>query len=97
MCGTSIKLFQISYILINLDHYYKEPYAVSVRINAVEPSGAKLRVAIYVNYVEKWFGYLGSGESSPTIVCVDQETMVDVCNNTQGYIEYRGLITWVMH
>ncbi|MBS7651918.1 hypothetical protein KEJ13_02145 [Candidatus Bathyarchaeota archaeon] len=82
MCGYEYQTISGELYFGQSHHYYKEPYTISVRIDAVEPSGAKLRVAIYVNYVEKWFGYLGSEESSPTIVCEDQETMVDICNNT---------------
>jgi len=80
------------------DHYGpREPYAVKVKMKKVEPAGTKVRVAIIVNGVKKWRGYLGSGESSPTITCNDQETVIDVYNTLYGYVKYKGRITWIMH
>lgn len=56
------------------------PYAVSVHISTLTPSGYKVNVTITVNGVKKWGGLLGAGESSPTINCNDQYTEVHIAN-----------------
>lgn len=75
----------------------KEPYAVSVKINSVSPSGKKLTVTIFVGRDPEWAGLLGAGQSSPTITCNDQTTYVRVENQNDVTVTYTGQIDWVFH
>lgn len=76
----------------------RTPYAVSVHINSISPSGYKVEVTITVNGVMKWAGQLGAGESSPTITCDDQYTTIHIANpNGNPSINVKGYIHWVMH
>jgi hypothetical protein len=74
-----------------------EPYAVSVKINTVSPSGYKVTVSIKVAGATQWSGALGAGESSPTITCNDQTTYVQVVNLNDVTVTYTGQIDWVFH
>jgi len=74
-----------------------EPYAVSVKINTVSPSGYKVTVSIKVAGITKWSGALGAGESSPTITCNDHTTYVQVINLNDDTVTYSGQIGLVYH
>lgn len=71
--------------------YY--PYAVSIRINTLSPSGYTLTVTIKVNGVVKWSGELGAGQSSPTITANGGTTYVRVLNQNDVSIHYTCTIT----
>lgn len=73
--------------------YY--PYAVSVRIDSVSPSGLKLTVTINVNGQTVWSGALGAGESSPTITANGLEVVVYVVNYNYATVSYTGTITLI--
>jgi len=79
-------------------NFTRKPYAVSVHIDTLSPSGYKVDVTIYVSSKLKWSGQLGAGESSPTITCNDQYTEVHIGNpNGNPEVHITGYIDWVMH
>lgn len=73
--------------------YY--PYAVSVRINTVSPSGYTLTVSIISGGQTKWSGELGAGQSSPTITCNGAATYVRIFNQNSVSIHYTSRITLI--
>lgn len=79
--------------------FSRYPYAVSVHISTLTPSGYKVDVTITVNGVLKWGDQLGAGESSPTITCNDNYTEVHIANpnGSQETVHVTGYIDWVMH
>lgn len=84
---------------LDFNHGYSygpyNPYAVSVTINSVSPSGLKVTVNIQVGGISKWTGDLGAGQSSPTITADGGTTYVRVMNNNQQTVTYAGTITLI--
>ncbi|MBS7630270.1 hypothetical protein KEJ47_01630 [Candidatus Bathyarchaeota archaeon] len=74
-------------------YYY--PYAISVRINTLSPSGYTLTVSIISGGQTKWSGELGEGESSPTITCNGAQTYVRIVNQNSVQIHYTSTITLI--
>ena len=70
--------------------YY--PYAITVRLNTVNPSGKKLTVSIWVNGVQQWSGSLGAGQQSATITCNGGTTYVKLKNNNSVDVWYTGRV-----
>jgi len=71
--------------------YY--PYALSVKINSVSPSGRTLTVVIKVNGTPLWSGELGAGQSSPTITANGGTTYVKITDNNDVTVTYTGTMT----
>jgi len=84
-------------LLTNQYHQYGAyyPYAVSVKINTVSPSGRTLTVVIKVNGTPQWSGELGAGQSSPTITANGGTTYVKITNNNDVEVTYTGKITLI--
>lgn len=79
--------------------FSRDPYAVSVHIDVILPSGYKVEVTIVVSGLKKWSGLLGAGESSPTINCNDQHTVVHIANlnDNPPLSRVAGYVHWIMH
>jgi len=79
--------------------FARDPYAVSVHIDVIMPSPYKVDVTIVVGGIKKWGGLLGVGESSPTINCNDQHTVVHIANpNGNPRLDRdAGYVHWIMH
>jgi hypothetical protein len=71
------------------------PYAISVKINTVSPSGYTLTVSIISGGQTKWSGELGAGQSSPTITVNGNTTYVRIFNQNSVTITYTGTITLI--
>lgn len=71
------------------------PYAISVKINTVSPSGYTLTVSIISGGQTKWSGELGAGQSSPTITVNGASTYVRILNQNSATITYTGKITLI--
>lgn len=81
------------------EEFTSEPYAVSVHIDEISPTGYSVDVTIYAGSELKWSGQLGEGENSPTITCNDQYTEVHIANpnGNPPLDDVIGYIDWVMH
>lgn len=80
-------------------HYFgpRYPFAVSVHINTVTPTGNKVSVIITENDRLKWGGLLGPGQRSPTLYCTGKIEMHISNPDNQPTIYYSGYIDWVMN
>ena len=68
------------------------PYAITVRLNTVQPTGKKLTVSIWVDGVQQWSGSLGAGQQSATITCNGGTTYVRLKNNNSVDVYYTGTL-----
>jgi hypothetical protein len=71
------------------------PYAISVSISTVNPSGYTLTCSIISGGQTRWSGELGAGQSSPTITVNGATTYVRILNQNSVTVSYTGTITLV--
>jgi hypothetical protein len=81
-------------------NYYQQygpyaPYAISVRITTVNPSGYTLTCSIISGGQTRWSGELGAGQSSGTFTVYGVTTYVKITNNNDETTTYSGQITLI--